>query len=242
MRFVRPDRMLEGSVAGTVDATYQAAWLIDRRPGYPVRRTSGDLSLAMTIAGSPSPTADVFAIHHHAISAAATVTLSGDVSTTIPTAAWPPDGIPANWYRRLTSPVSVGSVTLGITGNTGPDIVGGFIAGLSYRFTDDLLINRQFDPGTPFVWEGEFGLLAPYDSGVSKPRRLSGSMIMDDGDYAELVAWDLSTQNGTLASLIIPSDSVNDAWLGQFKYSETFDTAWHYVTIDIVEIPRVRLV
>lgn len=242
MRFVRPDRIIDGTVTGTVDATYSPSWLLDRRPGYPVRRTSGDLALSIAVGGSPAPEADVFAIHHHAIAAGATVSVGGDVTTTIPTAALPPDRVPRNWFRLLTAPVPVSDLTLGVTGNSGPDIIGGFIAGLSYQFSDDLLINRQFDPGVPFAWEGEYGVIPPYQPGMAKPRRVSGSMIMDGDDYAELVDWDLSTESGSLPSLIILSDAVNDAWLGYFKFTETFDTAWHYITIEVSEIPRFRLV
>jgi hypothetical protein len=234
--------LVAGSVTGTVDLTYDPDWILDRRPGYPVRRTTGDLSLAMTFAGSPAADADVFCIHHHAIQHGATITLTGDVSTTIPTATWPADRIPRNWYRRLDPAVPVDALTLTVTGNSGPDIIGGFIAGESYLFADDLLINRLYDPNKPFPWEGEFGLIRVYPTGVARPRRLSGSMIMGDADYAALVEWDLAASADGDASLIIPSDSVNDAWLAQFQFTETFDTAWHYITIEIVEIPRLRLI
>lgn len=239
VRFVRPDRsLLFAPVTGDVDATYSPSWLTNGNPAYPVRLSDGDLALA--VAPAVAVSADVFAIHHHNIPQAATVSLSGDITSTIPTAAWRADDIPLNWFRRLTTPVSVDSITVTVTSNPSASIVGGFYAGLSYQFTDDLLIGRSFDPGLPFLWESEYSLIPPYDPGIARPRRLSGSMIMGDEDYAELQAWDLSTRNGTRPSLIIPDDDVNDAWLALFSYRETFDTAWHYVTIEIAEIPRVR--
>lgn len=243
MRFVSPNRSIIGSaVSGTVQTTYQADWLTDGLPGYPVRGAGGSpASLGpLTITPSPAVSCDVFAVCHHSIDQGASINLTGDVTDTIPTAAWRTDGIPANWFRKLTAPVSVDNLILNVSNNGGAIIIGELYAGLSYQFDVDYRIGRGFNPGEPFPWEGEFSSLAPYDPGLAKPRRLRGQMILEAADYAELEAWDLSTKSGTLPSLIIPNDAVNDAWLCQFRYEEEFDTVFHYITLEIVEIPRTR--
>jgi hypothetical protein len=223
--------------AGTVDTTYQREWLTDGSPGFPVRKTGGSLSLTITPAAAVS--CDVFAVCHHKVKQAATISLSGSVTNTIPTAAWPADDIPRNWYRRLTTPVSVASLGVAVTGNTDPVIIGEFYAGLSFTFEIDFGHGRTFDPQRPFEWEGEFASLAPYDPGLALPRRLRGELALEPSEYADLEAAYLSQRNGSRPVLIIPNDTVNDAWLAQFSFQESF-SAYSTVTMEIVEIPRTR--
>lgn len=245
MIFVRPDESLLGSsVAGTVDATYTADWLTDGRPAYPVRRT-GNLSLAMTPVGSPAPSCDVFAVHHHNLDAAATITLSGDVSTTIPTDGVPPDLIRNNWYRRITAPVPVDSLTLAITGNSGP-IVTSFYAGLGRELETPLFLGRGIEPSEPFAWEGEARLQAPHDPGYAEPRRLRGECVLTEDGLTDVRDWYASTRRGTRPTLIIPDENYNDAWLVVFRYTAQdfapgdYPDALHAVTFEFVEIPRLR--
>lgn len=242
MRFVSPDRsILYSPVSGDVQPTYQEAWLTDGRPGYPVRSEDGSpLTLGpLTVTPAAAVSCDVFAVTHHTIEQGATISLGGSITDAIPTAAWRKDGIPANWYLRRAA-ASIASLTLTVTGNAAAVYVGELYAGLSYQFATDFLINREYDPGEPFAWEGEFSSLLPHDSGVAQPRRYRGSMILEDADYAELVAWGESQRNGSRPSLIVLNDAVNDALLGYMKFRETFDTVYHYISLEIVEIPLLR--
>lgn len=239
MRFVAPYRSLMfAPVSGSsVDSGYLQSWLTDGRPGYPVRVT-GTLNLTVTPAVATS--VDVIALCTHNIRQAATVTLGGSLSGGITTAAMPPDNIPLNIYRRLTSPVSVTTIVLGVSGNTDPIVIGELYAGLSYKFPITFRHGLLVDPGQPFAWEGPFTLMAPYDPGVAVPRRLKGELLLTTAELAELTAWYQSTRNGTRPSLIIPDDAVNDAWLAVFQYTVTTDGANHIVSIEIAELPRVR--
>jgi hypothetical protein len=236
MRFGRFDQSVYGAtVTMTPDATYLASWLTDGRPGYPVKKTGGSLSATVTA----SLSVDMFSVINHNIKQAASIGLSGGVTNTISTAAWTAEGIPLNWVRVLTSPVSISSIGLSVTGNTDPVVVGEFYAGLSIEFPD-FLHGRRFDPDRPFAWEGEYSSLGPYDSGVSAPRRVSGSIALDDTQYATLQEVFLSQRNGSRPVAWLEDDAVNDLWLAQFDYdSEHREGSW-FINLEIMEIPRVR--
>lgn len=244
MRYVRPDLSLNGSaVSGTVDADYDNDWLVDGRPAFPVRVT-GSFSLTVTPAGSPAPTIDVIALIHHNVRQAATVTLGGDLSSTIPTVPEPPDGIFPNIYRLLSTPDSVSSLVLGISGNTVP-VITSLYAGLSRELTP-LHLGRTEDPAEPFQWEGEGLTQAPYDPGVSDPWRSAGECILTDDELEDVRDWYLSTRRGTRPTLIILDDAINEAKLVVFRYKAVdlapapYPDALHTVSFEFVEIPRVR--
>ena len=241
MRIVFPHRSIVGAVstASGLDATYSQAWLTDGRPGYPVRKTSGDLSASIALAASTA--IDVLAITHHSVREAATITIGGDISTTIPTAALPADGIPLNFVRLLETPIDAEDLTLAVTGNTDPIIIGEFYAGLSTEILLGFRHGRGSSPGAPAPWEGEYGVLPPYDAGVSTPRSLHGDFLFDPTEYADFLNSELGQCGGSKAVLVLPDDDVNDAWLAQITITETTDGYNHFVTVDIVEIRRMRL-
>lgn len=243
MLYVRSDEsLLDATVTGTVDSTYTADWLVNGLPNYPVRRT-GNLSLAID-QGSPGQSCDVFCLHHHNAEAGATITLSGDVSSSILAGTVPPDEIRHNWYRRIAAPVSISSLTLAITGNSDP-ITCSFYAGLARELTE-LRLGRTLEPTDPFPWEGEALLQAPHDRGYAEPRRLRGDCILTEAQLADVRDWYASTRRGTKPTLIIPDTNYNDAWLVVFRYvaqdlaPDEYPDALHTVTFEFVEIPRVR--
>lgn len=237
-RYVPPyDSIIGAASVGSVDADFTDDWLTDGRPGYPVMKTGGSLSFTITLLAAL--TLDVIAVCRHAIRAAATITLGGDLSSTIATATYPKDLIPYNWYRRLANPISVSSFTLAVTGNTDPVVIGELYAGRSHTFdVNNFRHGLMIDPGEPFAWEGD---MAPYDDRLSKPRRLVGEFLLSASEYADLIAWDLSTRSGSIPSLIIPDDSVNDVWLVQFRYRVSGTDGGNFiVAFEMVEIQRTR--
>lgn len=244
MLYCRPDEsFLYGTVAGTVDATYEADWLLDGRPGYPVRKTSGGLSLTCT---SLAPrTLSVIAAINHNISG--TIGITGDTTQTIPAATLGEDGIYFNSFKRFTPVATADDIVMAAAGT--PAIVGLLYAGTARDLERDLSADDSgFDEAEPFAWEGEHGLVPPHDPGVSDPRRLTGSVVMSGTGLAEIRAWYLSTRKGARPSLFVPFESVNDAWLVRFKYrvkplkvnETTAALSTYLVTFDILEIPRLR--
>lgn len=242
MRFVAPYRsIMFAPVSGdALDANFERSYLTDGLPGFPVKKTGG--SLALTVTPSAALDVDVIAVCHHDIREAATIALSGSggFASSIVTAAYGKDNIPKNLFRLLPAPVNLSSLAIAVTGNTDPVTIGELYAGRSHAFDVVLAAGRLFDPGEPFEWEGEIPSLAPNDPGYSKLRRLAGELILDDEDYAELQAWDESTLSGTRPSLVIPDDTVNDAWLCAMRYTEAMTGGHHFVSIEIAELPRPR--
>lgn len=234
MRIVSPHQsLLYAPVSGTVDADYVNDWLTDGRPGFPVQVT-GALSLTVTPAAPQD--VDVICLHHHNVREAATVTLGGDLSGAITTRAPFADNIFPNIFRLLSVPVSVSSLVLGISGNTVP-VITSLYAGLSTEISLGFEAGRTFDPGKPFPWEST---MAPNEDGMTVPRRLSGTWAPTDAEFAALLACLQAMRNGTRPALIIPDDTVNDAWLCTFQITEALVGGNHFVTIEIVEIPRIR--
>jgi hypothetical protein len=253
LRYIRPDEsIMFAPVSGTVDDTYLPAWLTFGDPSHPAR-TTGNMSL--TVSPSPAQSVDVIAVCHHNIREAASIALGGSVSSTIETHAHPPDDIPTNWYRLLTTPVSVSSLSLSVTGNTDPVIVGELYAGLS-RTLPPLRLGKRLAPGEVFPWEGEYSLLAPYDPGVHRTTRLQGTFYLTESQLNELHDWHLSQRNGSRPTLIILDYPQHHALLAVFNYeAEDFapgdalvegspvtdaPVALFLVTMQIVEIPRLR--
>lgn len=238
MLLVPPHRSLMFStVSGTVDASYTNSWLVDGRAEYPVR-TAGNLSLSLTKAVAQA--CDVFAVCIHGIRAAATINLTGDVTNTIPTATYPANAIPNNWYRKLATPVAVDALTLAVTGNTDPVIIGEFYAGLAWEPSVDLRHGRELNPGEVLARLGEFGIALPYDAGFAAPRGMRGELALTDAELVELVDFHAATRNGTRPALFIPDTTINDAWLCVFSFRSQTIGGTHFVTIEFLEIPRLR--
>jgi hypothetical protein len=229
MRFIRPDKSFIGAtVTGTVDATYEAAWACDARPNYPVRGTG--LSLTATVGSALL--VDLVAVCHHDIPAGTSVTGAGQ-AITIPT--WRPDGIPYNAYSLIT-PTSTASVAFTVSG--GPYHVGEFFAGASEETEREVRWGNEHDPGEPFTWET---LRAPYDDGIADLRRLRGEVVCSDAGRRQIENWYASTRKGTLPSLILmPCDDILDPWLCTIRVRSRWRDRWWYVTLDVVEIPRIR--
>lgn len=239
MRLVSPHRSLMfAGVTGTVDATYEEAWLTDGRANYPVKRT-GDLSLALLAVSAQD--VDVVAVCHHNLRAAAAIALTGDITNTIPTATVPPNGIPHNWFRILDPEESaVLNVTLGVTSNVDPIFIGEFYAGLSFVPEVGLRHGRTLDAGQVLAMLGERGIQAPYDAGYAPPRGIRGELALTVAEWAELQDIHAAQRDGSRPCLFIKDDSINDAWLCVFNMQEQTTGATNFVTIEILEIPRLR--
>lgn len=232
--YMRPDeRAYPGSVSGSVDADFVAAHLIDGRPSFPVKKTGGSISLAVT----PDAARNVngFAAVNHAVRAAVNIAIGG-IGTLTPS-TWGEDGIPFNPFQLLTAAVALGTPTVSVTGNVDPVIIGDLWLGTLRTLDGDFLHARQLEPGEAFTWESA---LAPYDDGESEPRRLSGSVVLSDSGFADLQAWYRSTRRGARPSVVVPDSSVNDAWLAVIQYREAHTEGWHMVELDVLEIPRTR--
>jgi hypothetical protein len=243
--YVRPDEsFMFGSATGTVEATYDANWLVDGRAGRPVRGATG---LSLTANALAARTVGLIAVVNHNIAGAITVG-----AHTVPAATLGADGIYLNSFVSVT-PFSTSSLALSASGT--PSIIGELIAGTRRQLEMQLLSEPTFQMADSYDWEGEFSSLAPYDPGLTS-RRLIGETILSDTGLADVHAWHASTRRGTRPTLIVPIDTVNDPWLVTFTYRWTpvifLDAAIiagnpgarsvHRVQFEFVELPRYRWV
>ena len=232
-RYVANNLLRGSGISGTIDATYQLSWLTDGNPGTPIQRT-GNLSLSVT--PPAEVTVDTFALVHHTVSV--TASISGAASASITAGALEEDGTRLNPFAVITPATFTGALTLTVNSNPTAVVIGELYAGLSNTLDYDFDLN--FDPGRPFAWEGEFSSIPPYDRGLSEPRRWSGDLVLTDTGYAKVRAWYTATRRGTLPSLIIPNDEINDAAIVLFSYRRQYLDMIHRVTLELIEIPRTR--
>ena len=242
--YVRPDEsLLFGTATGTVDANFDANWLVDGRAGRPAKRT-GNPSWAIT-APSAISLFDLLAVVNHTVDAARAINITGDVSGTVTPGTLPGDAIPLNPFTTFT-PTTVNTVTVGVTSNSVAVVIGEVYGGRSRSLERSIrLSGSAFAPMDPLEWEGEFGSIPPYESGLAA-RTLNGDTVVSATGLADIEAWWQSTRRGTRPTLIVPISSVNDAWLVTFKYSyeviKNPSTGGHLyrVQFEFKELPRTR--
>lgn len=237
--YVRPDEsFMFGSVAGTVTADYDADWLVDGRGSRPVRNGT---NLSLTATALAARTVTLIAICNHNIAGA--ITVGGQ---SIGPATLGADGIYSNPYAT----VALGSQTsLALTCSGSPAIIGELYAGTQRtleRF--QLHTGAELEETDPFEWEGDASSIPPYDPGVADVRILRGETLVSDTGLADIRAWYKSTRRGTRPTLIVPIDTVNDAWLVTFRYRVELvrihpsipGQSIHRVQMEFTELPRLR--
>lgn len=224
-----------GTVTGTLTTGYTPAWLLDPSPLRPVRHAS---ALSLTATAPAARTVGIIAALNGNLTGAVTAG-----AYTVPAATFGADGIPLNSYVLIT-PTSLSS--LEVSASQSPAILGGLWAGQMRELQRQLAEEPELTYPPPAAWEGEASSLAPYDPGVTR-RTLSGQVVVSDVGLAEIQAWHQSTRGGSRPTLIVPNDSVNDAWLVTFSYrhrtnwqSTTPGQSIHKVSFEFTEVPRVR--
>src|SRR5437764_11695498 len=107
--YIRADEAptLFGSVSGTAaDATYNLNWLVDGRPGRPMRCSSSSAAWSITCTASSEIGAVIF--WNHNLAPGVVVTLGGALSGSYTVPALPGDGINFGHAIILTTPVTTG--------------------------------------------------------------------------------------------------------------------------------------
>jgi hypothetical protein len=238
--YVRPDEsFMFGSVSGSVDATYEAAWLVNGSPNRPVAGASG---LALTVTATSQLINYVAVINHNLTG---TVAISGGVTATIPAATLDANGL------RLNSGVAIPAVTasgLVVTVAESPSIIGEFIAGRLRTLERQLLVDPEFGEAEPYEWMGDASSIPPYDPGVEARSPIIGDTIVTQAGLDEIVAMVRSTRRGTRPLLILPIDRVNDPWLVTVRCvwaphiagKSSVHRGIYKVHLEFTEIPRVR--
>lgn len=244
--YLRPDESLwGGSASGAVAADFDAAWLVDGRPGRPAKGASGTVSWGIQ---APSAIAgfSIIAVCNHNVDAGRDIEITGDVTATLTVPAWGKDGIPLNPFALVT-PASLSSFSVDVAGNSAPVVVGEVVGGPARTLERQLRLESNFEALEPLAWDGRFGSVPPYDEGTAS-RMLKGTTFVTGQGYADIQAWYESTRRGTRPTLIVPDSATNDAWLVTFKWaaaplkvpSSTYaDQVWR-VELEFYEVPRTR--
>jgi hypothetical protein len=156
----------------------------------------------------------------------------------VDTTPWRGDDIPRNYGKLLDTPITVSSIALAANGS--PAIVGEMWAGLTTWFPD-FQHGTQRSPEKPFLWEGRFKSLAPYDYGVSAQRRQSGRITLETAELMnELERIFESQRLGTYPIAWLDNDLSDDPWLCQFSYQDSHSEGHYHVQLELTEIPRFK--
>lgn len=232
----RSDERLNTSVAGSVDTTYQAAWLVDNRTSYPVRLTDDDA--AWTVTGTAQEVG-ILVMGHHTVAAGVSVAISGDITDTLTVATWGKNGIPFNAYKVITPVAGVDSLTITVTDNTEPAvIIGEFVAGKARTLPGTLskatgFQRNNFTTSRPIdrAW------IPPYDKGMVA-EQWEGTLLLTSAQRLELLEWEESQKQRTLPSVVV----INSMAL--FGFVEVgrqipIGQLWK-IDMRFVELPRTR--
>jgi hypothetical protein len=236
MRFGGAHKAIFGAtISGfTPPATYSDDWLTDGNLNYPGYQSGGSLSATASFS---SRQIDAAVVANHRIRQAASITTGIGAIATNP---WPADDIPRNWGILLASPVTISSLSLAVTGNTDPVIIGELWAGLTSKFPD-FQHGTRLSPQAPFLWEGEYESLAPQEAGVAAQRRRTGRITLTDAQFEELDEVFLSQRLGKRPIMYMDNDlEEDDMWMCQFSYDAEHREGWHHVELQITEIPRTE--
>lgn len=238
--FIRPDEMmtLNGAVAGGADTNYLDDWVVDGRVGRPARAATGTQTWTVT---NSAKNVSLIAVCNHNIDAARTISITGDITTSMVGPALPPNAIPLNPHVSVSA-TSTATLAVGVASNTVPLIIGEFVAGLRRTLERNLKVKPEFRPSyRTLEHESEFDSLLPYDKGIVA-RRLSGEVTLTDAGLADVQNWWDSTRGNTKYSLIVPNATVQDAWLVQFLNFSWEPDAYNRNVVQMVfqEYPRSR--
>lgn len=243
LRYQRPDERLRGGATGDVDATYQAAWLVDHRTGYPALKTGSGAEWDIT---GTAQDVDLLVIGHHLLDGGLSVGISGDLTDTVVVPAHDVNGIPFNAYKRITSVPSVADVTLTITGNTAPAVIIGEAVIGKTRTLPITLARHTGRRRHIFAAERPIdrAWIPPYDKGMVA-EQWTGTHLLTPAEAAELLAWEASQLSRTRPSVvIIENTDALAAPLCLFGFIEVGNQVpvgmlWK-IDVRFVELPRTR--
>lgn len=239
MKFMSPAKMLTygASVSGTVETGYDANALCDGDPHNPVRTTSTGASF--TITGTSTPGTNAVVIAHSNLDGAKAVTIGGGLSGTLTMPAMPNDSIPLNGWQSFT-PATVSGFTVSLSGNSQTvvigEIIGGVLESIDVRYGD-----AEFQEDDYRVAGDSVVRRVGYDMGYAA-RMLTGRMVLTSAELATVEAWRRACRQTSRPSVLIPDDTVNDAWLvlwDSFSAEAVALGQWE-VTMSWKELTRTR--
>jgi hypothetical protein len=207
-RYMRPDELMTrtATVSGVLDSGYQASWLCDLRPGFPIRGTASG-ALAMTISSGTSTLCDLLVASHLRIDAAIDITIASGLTATLDSRGVGADGIPANRWEQITPATSTGC-TFSVTGNSQAVICGEFFAGKSRTLTRRLRSGAtRTTTRFSIPANAEFSSVLGYNKGLFSLTLSGDQYFISESEITDIENWYRACADGTLPTPIIPDDS-----------------------------------
>lgn len=250
MRFMSPHLMmtLGASVSGTVDgASYDANWLCDGDPSFPIRTPTG--SASFTISGTSTAGINGVVVANHNLDENVAITVAGGVSASLLAPEVPANDIRVNAWDEIT-PTTASGCTLSISGNSQPVIIGEFFVGVFQTM-------RTLPPGTESQMRmfqvphaGEyFGM--SYDRGAES-RSIGGTVYVEHSTKVLVDEWYRACRNNSRPSVIVPfehptlgspgGDTDQDAWVvlwANYNPRPYVRDIWA-LEVEWTELPRFR--
>ncbi len=252
MKFMSPHLMmtLGASVSGTVDGdSYDANWLCDGDPSFPIKTTSG--SASFTITGTSTSGINGVVVANHNLDEGASITFGGGVSASLLAPAVPANDIRVNAWDTITS-TSASGCTFAVSGNSNPVIVGEVLVGVFQEMRT--LPPNPDAPMRPFQvpFSGEYGGMA-YDRGA-EARSLSGTVYVRHSTKILVDEWYRACRNNSRPSVIVPfehevaspgspsGDTDQDAWVVLWDVYNPRPYVRDYWALQVgwTELPRYR--
>jgi hypothetical protein len=234
--YLRPTDIFGTAATGTVDATYNANWLIDGRPSYPARLTGS--GAAWTITGT-SQAIDFLAVGHHSLDAALSIAITGGITDTLTVPSYGANDIPHNAYKSIVSVPGVTTVTITITGNTGPAVIIGEVCFGTARTLPGTLSKHTGFRRNNFTPQRSLdrAWLPPYDKGMVA-EEWTGTLLLTSAQRLTLLAWEESQRSGTRPSVVVLN---SQAMWGFIEVGQQIPIGqlWK-IDMRFVELPRTR--
>ncbi len=244
--YMRSDEIwsLNGAVADTVGATdsdYTNEWLVDARPSWPAKATTG--TVTWTITNTAGPVNGIVICNHNLD--VASVAVSGGVTATVTVPTNRPNSIKRSAFKAVTLVASVTSVAVAISGNSAAVTIGGVYIGKTRAFPYTGFAVRGLSKSEEDFRSdagGAGSFMMPYDN-RTRMRIVRGTTVCTTSELDDLIAWQESQRGGSLPSILVMDDTANDALVGYMSltYESVANASdlWEAV-ITFREHPRTR--
>ena len=248
-RYVRPDEnwsRVASWTASTEQLGYEAENVANDNPALPWWSSSGTSTLTVALS-SPAVSVGIIALIHNNGDDGKTITISGDISTTL-TAAMSLSDYPKNLAHIPTVPVNAQDLTFAISGNSLDWAIGELVIGPLRGFTDSLLV----DP-TPTFKKTRHTIKDMDEDHEHEIRTDLGSEIWtatgriykDDAEYPDFLEWWEASKGGTIPTLIVPDDLAEEPRLVRMESSLSHERMYddlNWVSVTFTECSRGILI
>lgn len=212
MRYVRPDenwmRSASSITATSAQTGYAATKVANQDPAWPWWASSGSATLTIDLGTSRS--VGIIALIHNNGDDLRTITIGGDISTTI-AASTQVNGYPRNVAYIPASPVTAQNLTIAIASNSLDWAIGEVVIGSLRSLPSSFKIGAEVETSRQVIRDVDDQYRHEFRSDLGAELwRMSGRLQLSDSDLSDLLDWWQSTRGGVLPTLVLPDDLTGD--------------------------------